>query len=83
VVALSSGLRNFVGRGIELDGLASQLESVVTTARGFIAYLIQDGVTERDWDTIGESAEERMSVRLLESRRFNGLPVFAASLPAA
>jgi hypothetical protein len=81
VVVLTMGLKGFIGREIELEGPAAQLELVLTTAHGLVAYLLQDGVTMHDGDTIGESATERIPVRLLDSRRFQGLPVFAASLP--
>ena len=79
---LTMGLRDFVGREIELEGPASQLKSLLTTARGLVAYLLQAGITVRDGDTIGASATERIPVRLLDSHRFQGLQVFAASLPA-
>jgi hypothetical protein len=82
VGVVTTGLKDFIGREIELDGPAAQLEFVLTTARGLVAYLLQDGVTMRDGDTIGESASERIPVRLLDSRRFQGLPVYSASLPA-
>jgi hypothetical protein len=83
VGVVTIGLKDFIGRELELDGPATQFELVLTTASGLVAYLLQDGVTMRDGDTIGASATERIPVRLLDSHRFQGLPVFAASLPAA
>jgi len=82
VGVVTMGLKDFIGREIELEGPASQLKSVLTTASDLVAYLLQDGIRVRDGDTIGASATERIPVRLLDSRRFQGLPVFAASLPA-
>jgi hypothetical protein len=82
VGVVTMGLKNFIGREIELDGQASQFKSVVTTAHGLATYLLQHGAKVRDGDTIGASENERILVRLVDSRRFNGLPVIAASLPA-
>jgi uncharacterized protein DUF4261 len=83
LVVLTMGLSSFIGREIELEGQASQLEDLLTTAHGFATYLLQDGVKLRDGDTIGVSATERIPVRFMESRRFEGLPVIAASLATA
>jgi hypothetical protein len=77
------GLRNFIGREIELQGPASQLELVLATAQGLAGYLIQSGSALRDGDTIGDSETEHIQVRFEESRRFGGLPVISAMLPAA
>jgi hypothetical protein len=63
-----------------LEAQASQLEALLTTARGVATYLLQDGVELREGETIGASATERIPVRFMESRRFEGLPVIAASL---
>jgi hypothetical protein len=82
VGVITMGLRNFIGREVQLEGPATQIETVLTSARGLVTYLLQDGVKLRDGDTIGESATERIPVRLLKSRRFEGLPVIAARLPA-
>ena len=83
VGVVTMGLKNFVGREVELEGPASQLKSVLATARGLLAYLLQSGTIVRDGDTIGVSTAERIPVHLLDSERFKGLPVFAASLPVA
>jgi hypothetical protein len=48
-----------------------------------VTYLLQPGITVRDGDTIGHSAAERIELRVVESQRFKGLPVFLARLPAA
>jgi REP element-mobilizing transposase RayT len=60
----------------------AQLKSALVTARGLIAYLVQDGVNVRDGDTVGKSQDELIPVRLRKSGRFEGLPVLAASLSA-
>ena len=74
-------LMKFVGREIELEAAGSQLTSLLGTARGLMTYLLQPGITVRDGDTI--SVAERIRLRVVESQRFNGLPVFSARLPAA
>jgi hypothetical protein len=79
VGVVTMGLRNFIDREIELEG--PQLESVLGTAQGFVGYLLQDGVTVRDGDTIGASATEHIKLHFLNSRRF-GFPVIAATLPS-
>jgi Domain of unknown function (DUF4261) len=83
VGAVTNGLRNFIGREVELEGQSFQLKSLLTTARGLVTYLLQPGVAVRDGDTIGHSMGERIEVRLVDSQRFQGLPVLAARLPAA
>lgn len=80
VGVVTMGLRSFIGREIEMDGQATRFKDVLTTVRGLATYLMQDGVKINDGDTIGGSATERITVRFLESRRFQGLPVIAASL---
>ena len=82
IVVLTMGLQNFIGREIELDAPPAQLKSALITAHGLVAYLVQDGVNVRDGDTLGASQDERIPVRLRQSRRFQGLPVLAASLSA-
>jgi len=75
------GLSNFIGREIEFEGQASQLEALLTTVSGLVTYLLQDDVELRDGETVGASATERIPVRFMESRRFHSLPVIATSLP--
>lgn len=81
VGVVTMGLQNFVGREIELEGSAAQFENVLNTTQGLVAYLLQDGVEVKDHDTIGASENERILLRFVESQRFRGLPVIAASLP--
>jgi hypothetical protein len=80
---VTCGLMKFVGREIELEGTGAQLTSLLGTARGLVTYLLQPGITVRDGDTIGHSAAEHIQLRVIESQRFKGLPVFSARLPAA
>jgi hypothetical protein len=82
VGVVTTGLKNFVGREVEMEGSAVQLESVLATANGLVAYLLQDGITVRDGDAFDVSATERIPGRLLGSRSFQGPPVFAAGLPS-
>lgn len=77
---MTAGLTKFVGREIEMDGPAAEPKKVLTTERGLVAYLLQPGIKASDGDTVGGSTTERIRVRLRDSRRFDGLPVFAASL---
>jgi hypothetical protein len=81
VGALTMGLTNFIGREIEFEGQASQLQALLTTVRGLVTYLLHDDVELRDGETVGASATERIQVRFMESHRFDSLPVIAASLP--
>src|SRR5262249_16705532 len=82
VGVLTMGLSNFIGREIELEGEASQLEALLTTAHGVATYLLQDGVELRDGDTVGASATERIPIRFMESRRFEGLPLLRQGSPS-
>jgi uncharacterized protein DUF4261 len=77
---VTSGLRSFIGREVELEAPASQLKSALTTVRALVAYLLQQDRRLLDGDTIGATADERIPVRLRDSRHFKGLPVIAASL---
>ena len=83
VVVVTQGLTNFIGRELELDAPATQFKSLLIAARGLVTYLVQDGITVRDGDTVGASADERIPVRLMQSNRFQGWSVIAASLPTA
>jgi Domain of unknown function (DUF4261) len=77
---VTSGLRSFIGREVELEAPDSQLRSALTTVRALVAYLLQQDRRVLDGDTIGATADERILVRLRDSRHFKGLPVIAASL---
>jgi Domain of unknown function (DUF4261) len=81
VGAVTVGLGRFVGREIEIAGARSQLEEILATARGLADLLLQPGVELKDGDTISESANERITVRLTDSPRFRGIAVFAIRLP--
>jgi Domain of unknown function (DUF4261) len=83
VGAVTMGLSKFVGREVEFEGPASQLKSVLMTARELVTYLLANGVNVRDGDTIGRSANERIPVRFKASDRFNGLPVIAVEFSPA
>jgi hypothetical protein len=83
VGVVTLGLRNFIGREIEMEGAGSQLKSLLTTTRELVTYLLRPGVRVRDGDTVGHSMGERITVRVSDSRRFQGLPILAARLPAA
>jgi hypothetical protein len=76
------GLAHDVGLGCEpvADAQASQFKLILTTANGLVTYLLRHGADIRDGDTIGKSEDERVPVRLMDSQRFIGLPVIAASL---
>jgi hypothetical protein len=82
VGVITMGLNRFIGRELELEGPASQLKLVLTTAESLVVYLIQYGANVHDGDTFGESASERISLHFADSGRFNGLPVIAAELAA-
>lgn len=82
VIVITMGLSRFIGREVELEGLASQLELALTTTQGLVVYLIQYGANVRDGETFGVSASERISLHFRDSLRFSGLPVIAAELPA-
>lgn len=81
VGVVTNGLRQFIGREVELEGPSAQFKPLLITTRGLVTYLLQPGVTIRDGDTIGHSASERIEVQLVDSRRFQGLPVLTVRRP--
>ncbi len=83
VGAVTQGLSSFVGREIELLGAPSQFKAIVSMVRRLSVYLIQGQSPMKDGDTFGESASDRIQVQFKISERFAGLPIIAATLPAA
>ena len=83
VGAITRGLSPFVGREIELMGSFSQLKAIISATRRFSTYLVQGEKAMKDGDTFGANESERIQVKFENSRRFNGLPVMTATLPAA
>jgi hypothetical protein len=80
---ITVGLRAFIGRELELEGPVDQLEQVWVTSADIAAYLLQDGIKVADQDIFHSEDGDSFEVRLLESRRFDGVPVIAGTLPAA
>jgi hypothetical protein len=80
---ITVGLRAFIGRELELEGPVDQLEQVWMTSADIAAYLLQEGVTVADQDMFHSEDGESFEVRLLDSRRFDGIPVIAGVLPPA
>jgi hypothetical protein len=77
---LTKGLSRFVGRELELIAPASDLKLLLDRAFGLTTYLIQNGPVLKDGNTFGVSETEQIAVRLVESARFDGLPVISGFL---
>ena len=62
-------------REIEHEPSGRDIGQVLNRVANFAGYLIERGSVIGDGDTIGSSAEERITVRHATSRRFANLPV--------
>jgi hypothetical protein len=80
VGVVTTGLQRFVGREVEFEAKASQFKFMLETVHALVTYLVEFGARVRDGDTIGETSAERITLRLKQSHRFEGLPVYAATL---
>jgi hypothetical protein len=82
VGAVTSGLRPFVNREVELEGRSDDLRNVINKIAGLAGYLIEHGDVIRDGATFGSSETERLKVSHAVSTRFAGLPVLRAVVSA-
>lgn len=75
-VALTFGLRRFLGREIEFFEVSHKF--LQGHAYGLTAYLLQNGANIKSGDIIEKSARWLKKVVLAESQRFSGIPVYLA-----
>jgi len=82
IVAVTFGLKSFIGREIEFEGQGLDLPSVIKKVAGLAVYLIERGSVIPDGDTFGGNERERLQVHHAISQRFRGLPVLLVSAAA-
>lgn len=80
VVAMTIGLRHFVGREIEIEGPTAEISTIHQKLIGLIEYTLTRVSPIKDGDTVGVSERERIRVRHCRSIR-SGVPILALSLP--
>jgi hypothetical protein len=85
VGVITVGLKNFIGREIEMEGRDEDWDLLQQTAGDFAMYLLQDGVEVKDGETFSNPDYEdvRIPMRFQTSPRYEGVPVIAITLPAA
>jgi hypothetical protein len=78
------GLRQFIGRELELEAPAESWEALLASVGGMATYLLQDGVKveDGDWFNAPDDENARITMCFRQSKRFKDLPVMAATLPA-
>lgn len=85
VGVITVGLRNFIGREIEMEGRDEDWYLLQQTAGDLAMYFLQDGVEVKDGETFSNPDYEdvRIPMRFRNSPRYEGVPVIAITLPAA
>jgi Domain of unknown function (DUF4261) len=83
VVALTFGLKHFVGREVEFFTKVSDQAALLNRVYGLAAYLLQNGAIVKNGDTIGISESEHIKVVTTRSKRFFGLSVYLTQLEVA
>jgi hypothetical protein len=83
VGVITVGLRNFIGREIEIEGRDEDWELVQQTAGNLALYFLGDDVTVEDGETFSNPDYEdvKFPMRFLDSSRYVGVPVIAITLP--
>jgi hypothetical protein len=83
VGVITVGLRNFIGREIEMEGRDEDWDLLQQTAGNLALYFLQDGVKVEDGETFSNPDYEdvRIPMRFLDSSRYEGVPVIAITLP--
>ena len=81
---ITVGLRNFIGREIEMEGRDEDWDLLQQTAGNLAIYFLQDGVKVEDGETFSNPDYEdvRIPMRFRDSPRYEGVPVIAITLPA-
>jgi hypothetical protein len=85
VGVITVGLRNFIGREIEMEGRDEDWDLLQQTAGNLALYFLQDGVEVKDGETLSNPDYEdvRIPMRFQTSPRYEGVPVIAITLPAS
>jgi Domain of unknown function (DUF4261) len=83
VGVITVGLRNFIGREIEVEGRDEDWDLTQQTAADMAMYALQDGVELKDGETFSNPDFEdvRIPMRFRISPRYDGVPVIAITLP--
>jgi len=83
VGVITVGLRNFIGREIEMEGRDEDWDLVQQTAGNLALYFLGDDVTVEDGETFSNPDYEdvKIPMRFLDSSRYEGVPVIAITLP--
>jgi hypothetical protein len=81
---ITVGLRNFIGREIEMEARDEDWGLVQQTAGNLALYFLDDDVTVEDGDTFSNPDYEDVQIpmRFRDSARYEGTPVIAITLPA-
>jgi hypothetical protein len=83
VGVITVGLRNFIGREIEMEGRDEDWDLVQQTAGNLALYFLEDDVTVEDGETFSNPDYEdvKIPMRFRDSVRYEGVPVIAITLP--
>ena len=73
------GLAPFVGREVDHPPTGEPPDAVYERALNLCLYLMRSGPVIRDGDTIGQTPEQRITVRLAER---DGVPVYRLAFAA-
>jgi hypothetical protein len=84
VGVITVGLRNFIGREIEMEGRDEDWELLQQTAGNLALYFLEEGVEVKDGETFSnpDYADVRIPMHFRTSPRHEGVPVIAITLPA-
>lgn len=84
VGVITVGLRNFIGREIEMEGRDEDWELLQQTAGNLALYFLQDGVEVKDGETFSNPDYEdvKIPMHFRDSPRYEDVPVIAITLPA-
>jgi hypothetical protein len=80
---ITVGLRNFIGREIEVEGREEDWDLIQQTAGNLALYFLQDGVEVKDGETFSNPDYEdvKIPMHFRDSPRYEGVPVIAIALP--
>lgn len=81
---ITVGLRNFIGREIEMEGRDEDWDLLQHTAGNLALYFLEDGVVIEDGETFSNPDYEdvKIPMHFRDSPRYEGVPVIAITLPA-
>ncbi|MBX9772951.1 MAG: DUF4261 domain-containing protein [Xanthobacteraceae bacterium] len=80
---ITVGLRNFIGREIEMEGRDEDWNLLQHTAGNLALYFLGDGVEVEDGETFSNPDYEdvKIPMHFRDSPRYEGVPVIAITLP--